>query len=528
MRDFEQPGRSVAVARHGMAATSHPLATLAALDILRAGGNAVDAAVAACAVQCVVEPAMTGIGGDCFALLAPAGGDAVVAYNGSGRAPAAATPDWYREHGISVIDRFTPHAATVPGAVDAWTRLVTDHGTMPLAAVLAPAIACARDGFAVTPRVGADWIRDTPVLRRDPNAARLYLNDGEPPRTGSLHRLPELADTLSAIASGGARAFYEGPVAADIVGRLRELGGLHTLDDFAAAGGEYVTPIHTTFRGHEIHECPGNGQGIIALLILNVLSRFQSTADPLDPDRLALEVEATRLGYAARDRYLADHPDVPVEWLLSDRLADQLASRIDLRRAIAPRPTFSGTEHRDTVYLCVVDKDRNAVSFINSLFAGFGSGIVAPKSGVVLHNRATSFVLDPDHSNCIGPGKRPLHTIIPGLMTRAGRAVMPFGVMGGHYQAMGHAHLISKVLDYGMDVQAAIDLPRLYPRHDIDAVETEARIRDTAGPELVRRGFDIVPAPGPIGGGQAIRIDWDTGTLQGGSDARKDGLALGY
>lgn len=528
MRDFEGPGRSVAVARHGMAATSHPLATLTALDILRAGGNATDAAIAACAVLCVVEPAMTGIGGDCFALLAPNGTDEVVGYNGSGKAPAAATPDWYRENGIAAIERTTPHAVSVPGAVEAWTRLLADHGTMPMAAVLAPAIGYARDGFPVTPRVARDWAREVALLRAAANAAAIYLVDGEAPGVGAIMRMPQLAETLMAIGEGGAKAFYEGPVAADIVGRLQELGGLHTLDDFAGFRGEYVQPVRTAFRGHDVYECAPNGQGIIALMILNILSRFEATGDPLHVDRLHREVEATRLAYSVRDRYLADHREVPVEWMLSDRLADELASRIDLRAAIRPLPVLDAVEHKDTVYLCVVDKDRNAVSFINSLFAGFGSGICTAKTGVILHNRATSFRVDPSHLNCIGPGKRPLHTIIPGMVGREGRAVMPFGVMGGHYQAMGHAHLISKVFDYGMDLQSAMELPRLYPRHDVDVVETEGRLLASAGPELARRGFNVGPSPSPIGGAQAIRIDWEQGTLQGGSDPRKDGCALGY
>ncbi len=530
MRDFEAPGRSVAVARHGMAATSHPLATLAALDVLRAGGNAMDAAVTACAVQCVVEPAMTGIGGDCFALYAPGGrDDAIVAYNGSGRAPAAANPGWYREQGIAAIERRSPHAVTVPGAIEAWARLVADHGTMTLAQVLAPAIGCAKDGYPITPRVARDWAANVPIVAQDANAARIMLVDGKAPVVGAVHRQPELARTLEAIAAGGPRAFYEGPIAAEMAACLRGHGGLHTVEDFAAVQGEYVDPIRTTFRGHEVYEVAGNGQGVIALLILNILSRFEAKGDPLDVDRLHVEAEATRLAYAVRDRYLADHRDMPADWILSDRLADELAGRIDLGRALDPVPVaLAETEHRDTVYLCVVDKDRNAVSFINSLFAGFGSGIMTPTTGVLFHNRGESFRLDPAHLNAIGPGKRPLHTIIPGMMARGGRVVMPFGVMGGHYQALGHAHLVAKVVDYGLDIQAAIDLPRLFPRHASDVLEMEARLLGTVGPELARRGFQVGPPAGPIGGAQAILIDWEKGTLTGGSDPRKDGLALGY
>ena len=530
MRDFENGGRSLAIARHGMAATSHPASTLAALDILRAGGNALDAAVAACAVQNVVEPGSTGIGGDCFCLIAPKGGAEVIAYNGSGRAPAGATPEWFAENGVTKLERQSPHSVTIPGAVEAWDRLVTTHGTMPLREILKPAITHARDGYALTPRTLRDWIAQRDLLSKNEAAAGVFLPTGEPPRRGAVHRQRVLADTVQASGEGGARAFYEGRIAEDMVASLRALGGLHTLEDFAAARGEFVEPVKTTFRGHEVWECPPNGQGIIALLILNILSRFEGKGDPLSPDRLHLEVEATRLAYGVRNHHLADPAmaDVPAEWMLSDRLADELASKIDLSRALDPLPAEIETPHRDTVYISVVDKDRNAVSFINSIFHNFGSGIMSRRSGVLFHNRGESFVLDPKHPNCIAPGKRPLHTIIPGMLTKGDRTVMPFGVMGGHYQAMGHAHLVSKVLDYGMDLQSAMELPRLFPLPGTMKVETERSLRESVGPELERRGFEIVPPVAAIGGSQAVWIDWEQGTLQGGSDPRKDGCALGY
>ena len=530
MRNFEAPGRSLVVARQGMAATSHPLATLAAVNTLQAGGNAMDAAVTACAVQCVVEPAMTGIGGDCFALYAPGGSDAVVGYDGSGRAPAGATLAALAERGVTALERGSPHGVTVPGAVEAWARLLADHGTIGLGDALAPAVRYARDGYAVSPRVAHDWAGQAEFLRRDPHARRMLLVDGEAPRAGAVHRQPELAETLRLIGEGGPRAFYEGPVAADMVGRLQELGGLHTAEDFATARGGYVDPIRTRFRGHDVIECAPAGQGVIALLILNILSRFEPGDDPLGVDRLHLEVKATRLAYAVRDDHLSDPAagPVPVDWMLSDALADDLAGRIDLKRAVDPLPRFDGVEHRDTVYLCVVDRDRNAVSFINSLFFPFGSGRVAPRAGVMLHNRGESFSLQPGHPNAIAPGKRPLHTIIPGMLAKDGRIVMPFGVMGGHYQAMGHAHLVSKILEFGLDPQAAIDLPRLFPRPDSGLLDIETALRAQVGEALATRGFALGGPGGPIGGAQAILIDWENGTLQGASDPRKDGCALGY
>jgi gamma-glutamyltranspeptidase / glutathione hydrolase len=529
MRNFEKPTRSVAVSRHAMAATSHPSATLTALQIMEAGGNAMDAAIAASAVQCAVEPGSTGIGGDCFALYAPEGSDKVVAYNGSGRTPAALTLDWFTERGLTDVPRQSPAAVTIPGAIDAWLQLHADHGRLPFADVLAPAIRFAEEGYAITPRVHRDWTLEQELLAADPTAERIFLPAGRAPKIGEVHRQPELAATLKGIAADGRDGFYTGPVAEDMVSYLRSLGGLHTMEDFAGARGDYVTPVTTDFRGYTIHECPPNGQGIIALLILNILSRFEAKGDPQSADRLHIEIEATRLAYAARDTWLADPDkvDVPVEEMLSDALADRLADMIDLSRALTDLPAFDMPLHRDTVYISVVDRDRNTVSFINSVFDSFGTGLVAPRSGVVLHNRGQSFSLKPGHPNVVAPLKRPLHTIIPGMVTRGGRVEMPFGVMGGYYQALGHAHLISKVFDYGMDLQEAIDLPRLIPKPDGTRVEAEHTLPVSTAEELKRRGFVIVPAEDPIGGAQAIRIDWRNGTLTGGSESRKDGIALG-
>lgn len=532
MRNFEEPGRSLAMSRNAMAATSHPAATLAALDILRTGGNAIDAAVGACAVQCVVESGSTGIGGDCFALIAKGGSDQVIGYNGSGRTPAAAHLDWYRQQGIDSIPRQSPHAVTVPGAVEAWARLVKDHGRMGLKDILAPAIAYARDGYALTPRAARDLSLQRDLLAKDANASATFLVDGRAPAAGSTQRQPLLADTLEAIGREGPDAFYRGEVASDMVTYLRDQGGLHTLEDFAAARGDYAEPVSATYRDHTVVECAPNGQGIIALLILAILERFSIAGDPLSVDNLHREIEATRLAYWVRDHILADpdYADVPVEHVLSAGFIDDMVARIDLSRALPldGAPPLAGAEHQDTVYISVVDKDRNAVSFINSIFHPYGSGLMSPRSGVLLHNRAQSFVLKPGHPNAIGPSKRPLHTIIPGMLTRNGRVLMPFGVMGGHYQAMGHAHLLSKVLDYGMDLQSAIDLPRLFPLPGTDTVEIEARLRGAIGGELEARGFKVKPPAWAIGGAQAIWIDWQTGNLLGGSDPRKDGCALGY
>jgi gamma-glutamyltranspeptidase / glutathione hydrolase len=531
MRNLELPGRSVARSINGMAATSHSLATLTAVNILQDGGNAMDAAVAACAVQGVVEPESTGIGGDCFVLYAPKGSDRVVAFNGSGCAPQAATAKWFAAQGITEIDRYSPHAVTVPGSIDAWAQLLRDHGTRSLGDLLQPAIRFARDGYAITERVCRDWNSEIETLSHDPATSGIFLPGGKPPALGGVHRQPLLAATLETIAKEGRDAFYKGAIAEDLVAHLRELGGLHSLEDFAAAGGEYVDPIKTAYKGYDIYECPPNGQGIIALLLLNILSGYDLPAMGAESvERFHLEIEATRLAYRERDAHVADPAQVavPVEEMLSADYAARLREEINLDRATVPAPPPPVAAHADTVYISVVDKDRNAVSFINSTFSSFGSGITGPKSGVVLQNRGEAFSVDPDHPNCIAPGKRPMHTIIPGMAAKDGRAVMPFGVMGGGYQACGHARFLTNMIDYGLNVQQSMDMGRFFPPPGKVAVEAESGVPRDVLAALEAKGHSFTAPAKPIGGSQAIQIDWEAGTLAGGSDPRKDGCALGY
>lgn len=512
-----------------MAATSQPLATLAAVDMLQRGGNAVDAAITASAVLCVIEPQSTGIGGDCFALVVPGGEGEVVAINGSGRAPAAATADWYAERGIKTIDRFSPHAVTVPGAVDAWAQLLRDHGTRDFETVLAPAIGYAEEGYVVAPRVAHDWGVEAGTLAHDENARRVFLPEGKPLPVGAVHRQPELGATLRLIAREGRAGFYEGAVAEEMVSYLRARGGLHSLDDFANNAPEYVTPIQTNYGGLDIHQIPPNGQGIAVLIMLNILSGFDLSAmDPLGARRLHLEAEAKRLAFRVRDTMVGDPSQVavPVEEILSPEYADRLRGSISEKFAMGLSTLDQVPTHPDTVYLNVVDRDRNVVSLINSVFDGFGSGLVTPKGGVLLHSRGTGFVLEEGHPNCIGPGKRPLHTIIPGLAMRGGRAVMPYGVMGAQFQPTGQVHLLTNILDYGMDLQEALDCPRVF--HDGEVLGIENGISDQTANELRDRGHKVVRLKEPLGGGQAIWIDWERGTLTGGSEPRKDGCALGY
>ncbi len=529
MRDLQMPGRSVVQATNGAAATSHPLATMAAIDLMKRGGNAIDAAVAACAVQCVVEPMSTGIGGDCFVLYHPAGGDRVIGLNGSGRAPAGLSVDYLEDRGIDTIGLTSPHAVTVPGAVDAWARLVADYGRKGLDEILAHAIDYAENGFAVAPRCAVDWSRSLDTISHDDNAKRLFLKAGQPPAAGEVHRFPELAATLKEIAAKGRDGFYTGWVAEDMVAHLNAVGATHSLDDFAATACDYVEPITTGYQGVDIAQIPPNGQGITALIMLNILKGFDlASLDPLGVERFHLETEASRLAYQARDTYVADpgQAEVPVEMLLSEEFADDLRARIDPKRALTDLGPGTGPEYRDTVYLTVVDRDRNVVSFINSLYFGFGSGFVSPKAGVIFQNRGAGFVTTRGHPNCVAPGKRPLHTIIPGMGLRDGQPELAYGVMGGGYQPVGHVHVLTNLYDFGLDVQQAIDLGRAF--HVSCRLELERGVPEATRRGLADLGHEIFIPEMPWGGGQAIRIDWRNGTLAAGSDPRKDGCALGY
>ncbi|MEK9725220.1 MAG: gamma-glutamyltransferase, partial [Rhodospirillaceae bacterium] len=531
MRNLELPGRSPAHGLQGMAATSHTLSTLTAVNILQKGGNALDAAMAACAVQCVVEPESTGLGGDCFCLYSPAGADEPIAFNGSGRAPAAATVEWYLDKGITSIERQTPHAATVPAAVDAWCQLNRDHGKLDLGELLQPAIQYARDGYPVSSRVSVDFAAQADALAKDPNLKRVFMPNGRTPGVGEMHRQPELAATLQAVADNGREAFYTGAIADDMVSYLQSLGGLHTMEDFANSVGDYVTPISTEYRGHTVWECPPNGQGVIALLLLNIMAGYDAAGvDPTSVERLHLEIEAGRLAYQDRNVFVADpnKADVPTDWLLSDAHAAELRAHIDPDSGMDTLPPVALPNHEDTVYISVVDKDRNACSFINTLFNNFGAALMAPKSGITFTNRAQGFVVEPSHRNCIAPNKRPLHTIIPGMVSKGGRAVMPFGVMGGQYQSFGHMHFLSRFFDFGMDIQEAQDAPRIFPIAGTRQVEIESGVPAATVESLKKLGHQPVKPGKPIGGSQAIWIDWERGILTGGSEPRKDGCAIGY
>jgi len=487
-----------------------------------------DAAVTAAAVQAVVEPQSTGIGGDCFALYCPASGSHVLAFNGSGRSPAAASIEWYKDRGHTSLPIYGVHSVSIPGAIDAWCRLLADHGRKGIDAVLVPAIHYAERGYVVHDRVAFDWANSEELLRSNETTRRIFMPEGKAPSVGTVHVQPELARTLRLIAQNGRSGFYEGEVAEDIINCLRALGGLHTLDDFAATKGCYAEPVSTNYRGYSIHQMPPNNQGLTALLMLNILSGFDLAAlDPHGARRLHLEIEAGRLAYRDRDSLIGDQDfaKVPVSRLLSAEYAGKLRREIYIDRAAQAIPDIKMVMS-DTVYISVVDEDRNAVSFINSTFHSFGSGITSPRTGIVLQNRGSSFRLDEQHPNSLAPRKRPMHTIMPGMVTKGGHAIMPFGVMGGDYQPFGHVHLLANLLDYRMDPQQALDSPRVF--YDDGVAAVEEGISAEVISDLKQLGHDVVPAQEPLGGGQAIWIDWERGTLTGASDPRKDGCALGF
>ncbi len=526
MRDFHLPGRSSVFASNGMCATSTPLAAKVAIQILEGGGNAVDAAIAAGVLLGICEPQMTGIGGDCFVLLKLPGNDDVIALNGSGRAPAALQPDQLRARGLRVMPKDTADAVTIPGAVDAFCRLSGDYGRVGLMTALAPAIHYARAGVPIAARTCFDW--RLAKNRLQGAARKFYLCNGSVPNPGTVFHAPRQAIVLEKIALEGRNGFYEGEVAEDMVQSLTALGGVHTLDDFAATASNYVSPISGTYRDVELVEHPPNGQGATAILLNNILSKFDlAQMDPVGAQRAHLEAEATKLAYDARNRFLADPACVGrLDHMLAKETADRLAALIDPKRAMASATRISESVHKDTVYLTVVDRDLMAVSLIYSVFSKFGSGLASSKFGINFQNRGSGFSLEPGHPNEANAGKRPMHTIIPAMLRKDGRVTMPFGVMGGAYQATGHARFVGNMVDFGMSAQAAIDTPRCFA--DQGVLKIERGYSGSVTSDLASLGHKIVTPKEPIGGAQAILIDYENGVLEGASDPRKDGCALGY
>lgn len=527
MRDFQRPGRSAVYATNGMCATSHPLAARTAVDVLESGGNAVDAAIAAGILLGFCEPQMTGLGGDCFVLLKPPGEDRIIGLNGSGRAPGALHAADLRGRGLATVPVYGVESVTIPGAVDAFCRLAAEWGTWSLDRTLAPAIRYAEEGIPVAPRTAHDWAGATHLQGA---ARRYFLPGNKAPAARQSFRAPGQAEVLRRIAWEGRSGFYEGEVAQDMYDSLRALGGVHTAEDFAATACDYTDPVRGPYRDVDLVEHAPNGQGATAILLLNILSHFDiSRMDPFGAPRTHLEAEATRLAYDARNRFLADADHTTrLAHMLSPDTAARLAALIDPRRAMPAATALTEAIHRDTVYLTVVDRNRMAVSLIYSIFHAFGAGLASERFGICFQNRGAGFTLAEGHPNELEGGKRPMHTIIPGMLCQADRVVMPFGVMGGAYQPAGHARLVSNLVDFGMDPQTAIDAPRSFagPFSGQDGLALETPYSDLVAAELTAMGHAVRRSDEPLGGAQAIWIHAD-GTLEGASDPRKDGCALG-
>ena len=533
------------MARRGMAATSHPAATLAGLDMLRAGGSAIDGAIAAAAMLAVVEPMMTGIGGDAFLLYHQAdldgGPGQLLGLNGSGRSPAGLAREAL---GGDAIEPDSWAAVTVPGAVDLWQTAHERFGRLRFADLLGPAIETAEEGFAVSERVQGMWRACADRLRRDRAAAEHWLVDGEAPELGAVFRSLALARSLRRIARDGRDAFYRGPIAEEIVRYARATGGFLELEDFRRHRSTWVDPVGTVYRGREVLQLPPNGQGLGVLLMLNLLENFDlASMDLAGTAHTHLLVEAKKLAYADLHAHVGDPEGeplrsgggVPLAELLDKAYARERSRLIDPGRAadgaaaggVPTGAGRAGATGSDTVYLAVVDGDGNAASFINSLFAPFGAAIAGGDTGVMLHCRGAGFTLEPGHPNEYRPGKRPFHTIIPGMVLDRGRLELCYGVMGGPFQPQGHVQLLTNRYDHGLGLQAAVDRPRwrhtarlellcergMEPETVAGLADLGHRVRETGGAEF--------------GGAQAIEVDRH-GTLYGASDPRKDGAALGY
>ena len=528
---FFESRRSTVLARNGMVATSQPLAAQAGLQAMIQGGNAVDAAVTAAAVLNVVEPESTGVGGDMFALIWNANERKVHALNGSGRAPAAASIEELRGKGYHQLPDDGVFSVSVPGTVHGWETIINTYGNMSLSDVLQPAIHYAENGFPVSDIISNQWRGQAARLAQYPSGQEMLLN-GKAPREGDVMRLPTLANTLRAIAEGGSPAFYTGKIAEKMASFVQEHGGWLAVEDLANHHSDWDEAIRTDYRGMTCWECPPNGQGIAALEAMNIAEGYDIAGmGAQSADAYHHLIEAMRLAYADAYRYVADprKADVPIDELLSKEYAAARRGLIDPARAMDAAP-FGDPRGSDTVYISAVDGEGNACSFINSVFSNFGSGLVAPGTGVVLQNRGSLFSLDPNHPNALAPGKRPFHTIIPAMATRDGEMHLCFGVMGGFMQPQGHLQVISNMVDHGMTPQPALNALRFMVVGE--GVVLEEGLSHDVLSNLQQRGHRIRLATGysraSMGGGQIIQRDPDTGVLLGGSEPRKDGAAVGW
>ncbi len=534
--------RSVSYAQHGMVASAHPLASQVGVEILKEGGNAIDAAIGVNAALAFLEPVACGLGGDLFAIVHDAESGKLYGLNGSGRAPMALTIDKIEPEENGTIPLYSPESWSVPGAADGWVTLHARFGKLPLARVLAPAIRLAEEGAPVPEVIAAAWKRSKKYFGEKPGFAEVFLPGGEAPREGEVFKNPALARTLRLIAEKGRAGFYEGEVAEAIVAFSKEHGGFFSLEDFSGHSSEWVEPVSAEYRGVALHELPPNGQGIAALEMLNVLSHFDLAAMGRDSaDFWHVMTEAKKLAFADRARFYADPAmaEVPVAELISAEYGKAQAERIDMESAAdSVEPGNPNLEHGDTTYLAVGDAEGNLVSLIQSNYTGFGSGYVVPSLGFGIQNRGGLFNLDPEHPNALEPGKRPFHTIIPGFLTKDGKPWCAFGVMGGATQPQAHAQIVINLVDFGMNIQEAGDAPRFVhsgssqptgtTMDDGGTLHIETGIPYEAIRALIRRGHHVAPTVGIYGGYQIVCRDPETGVLSGATESRKDGVAIGY
>ena len=525
--------RSPAVGRNGMIATSQTLASAAGLRVLQEGGNAIDAAVTAAAVLAVVEPSMNGIGGDLLALVYDAKTKKVYGLDSTGRSAYAATPEEFAKRGIKQMPGGGVLTVDVPGVVEGWHQLLTRFGTISLAKAMAPAIQYARDGFPVAELMAAEWKENEKRLASDPATAATFLPEGKPMQQGDVFANPRLARSLEVIAKEGRDAFYKGSIARAIVADIKSRNGLLDMRDFADHKADWVEPLSTSYRGYDVLEMPPSTQGFVALQMLNIMEGFDiKSLGHNTADYLHVVTEAKRIAFADRNAFLADRDHMQkgvLQRLLSKDYAAQRRKDIDMNKAAkeyVPARDFSSQDHGDTIYLTAADGQGNVISFIQSLFASFGAGFVAGETGITLHNRGSGFTLQAGHPNQIGPHKRPLHTLVPAMIVKDGKPWVSFGVMGGDNQAQAHAQVVANFVDFGMHVQEAGDAARM--RHMGRNLALESGIGAEVRKALEAKGHTVTDGRGSMGGYQAIFIDPKTGVLLGGSDLRKDGLAIGW
>ncbi len=525
--------RSVTMGPRGMVSSSQHLATQAGYRALLKGGNAVDAAVAMVSTLNVVEPQSVGIGGDAFALIYLAEDDKLIGMNASGRAPYKATLDYFHQNGYQMIPERGILSATVPGALHGWAQAVERYGNLSFKDALEDAIFYAQNGFPVSEVIAGDWknARDLLLSRKD--SAEAYLIDGRAPMPGQVFQNQDLADTFKKIATDGIETFYRGDICNAIVDFSDQNGGLFSHKDFSDHTTTWVEPIASDYRGYTIYELPPNGQGITALQMLNILEGYDiGSLTHNSPEYLHRLIEAKKIAFSDRDYHVTDPEveSVPVERLISKDYAEACRKHIDLKYAMLPPSPPSLAKNSETVYVTAVDQDRNAVSFISSIFMHFGSGVVVDGTGIILQNRGKSFSLDPTHPNRLKPHKRPMHTIIPGMVFQAGKFLMSFGVMGGDMQPQGHTQFLINLIDFKMNLQEAVDAPRVRHMQGKD-VFVEDGIPEQTIAMLEKKGHQVIripPAVNQVGGGQAIYLDRKQNVLYGASDRRKDGCAIGY